>query len=333
MNGARIPALRLLTIAVTLGVQAACSGTFASPSGSLHRAVALALAKPPDPLVGMTYDHLGGDYTAPVTSLGVRPTIRIPFDPDTTPSDYAAGVRNLAPIAHLMAEPVDSSEVKATPLAAYRSKFATFLAAFQNFELWEVGNELNGEWLGGKAYTHAVGLSNPPVAKAYAAWKVVSAARKATVLTLYYEPPRTVTAGYAMIEWARRNFAALPDMANGLDYVFISYYETDNDDIRPTPAQWSQLFGELHVIFPNAQLGFGEVGLDCPLGKTGRHCGHPTLAQAESIMRYYYRLVPHLPVGARWAAGDFWWYAAEDFEPTTKPLYVYFRQVVRTTNR
>jgi hypothetical protein len=317
------------TTAIVISIVALCGCSGSSPR---YPDAGLAAYKrplePANPLVGMTYDRIAGDYVAPVKELGVKPAIRIAFNPGTSPSYYARGIARLSPIAYLMAEPVDSSEVKATSLHAYVSKFKTFLRAFPNIQIWEVGNELNGEWLGGKPYTKAVGLQNPVVAKAYYAWQAVSSASVPTALTLYYQPPQTVTHGYEMLPWARANFASLRDMAQSLSYVLVSYYEVDNDEIRPSPAQWSRLFSKLHAIFPNAQLGFGEVGLDCPFDARGKHCGSPTLAKAKSVMRYYYTLKPSLPAGAHWAAGDFWWYAAEDFEPTNKPLYAYFKSLV-----
>jgi hypothetical protein len=279
------------------------------------------------PLVGMTYDRVGGDYVAPVSDLSVKPAVRICFDPGTVPAHYARAIKTLAPVAYIMGQPVDSSEVKATPLSAYAKKFKTFLAAFPNLDIWEVGNELNGEWLGGKPYTSAVGVANPPVAKAYDAYREVHAAGGASALTLYYEPPQTVTPGYEMVTWAQKNFASLPDMATGLNYVLVSYYEVDNKNIRPTQAQWSTIFTQLHAIFPNAKLGFGEIGLNRPFDKQSKY----TLAHVEGIMDYYYTLAPALPRGTQWAGGEFWWYAAEDFEPTTRPLYAYFRSIVGKT--
>ena len=209
----------------------------------------------------------------------------------------------------------DSSYAAATSLTTYEQITSNFLAAFPDLDLWEVGNELNGEWLGGTPYVGsgaATGLDNPVVAKAYAAWQLVAAAGKESALTLYYEPPETVTSGYDMVPWTEANFASLPDMASGLSKVLVSYYETDNDNIRPTLAEWTTLFQSLATIFPNASLGFGEVGMDKPATSA-------TLSQAESIMTYYYTLRPGVP---SWWGGYFWWNAQEDLVPDTSPLFL-----------
>jgi hypothetical protein len=322
---------RIVAMAALSCSAAACAGgslPAAAPGLQLpERASSIA---PPLPLIGMTYDRLTGNYLAPVLSLGVKPSVRVVFDTGMRAASYAAAMKKLLPVAYVMGEPVDSSVVKTTPPAAYVGRFVAFQRAFPKVAMWEVGNELNGEWLGGKPYTKAVGLANPPVAKAYAAWKAMRAAGAATALTLYYQPPQTVSRGYDMIPWAQNNFAALSDMADSLTYVFISYYETDNRGIRPTVQQWSQLFTQLHAIFPNAELGFGEVGMDCPVGSHRLKCRRQTLALAESIVQYYYTMTPALPPGTQWALGGFWWYAAEDFEPTSKPLYGYFQNLVRS---
>ena len=118
-----------------------------------------------------------------------------------------------------------------------------------------------------------------------------------------------MTSGYDMVPWTEANFASLPDMASGLSKVLVSYYETDNDNIRPTLAEWTTLFQSLATIFPNASLGFGEVGMDKPATSA-------TLSQAESIMTYYYTLRPGVP---SWWGGYFWWNAQEDSGPGHLP--------------
>jgi hypothetical protein len=284
---------------------------------------------PPSALAwGVSFDSLDGASSSQIASvvamlsaLPKRPWSRIVLDSGssgTATGNYAAAIRAIAPVSSIMVELVDSSYVTGTSLAAYQQITSNFLAAFPNVDLWEIGNELNGEWLGGKSYSSAVGLNNPPLAKAYASWKLVKAAGKKAALTLYYEPSQTVTNGYDMVTWAQRNFASLPDMAQGLDKVLVSYYEVDNANVRPSLAQWTAIFQALHVTFPNAQLGFGEIGLSNPATSS-------TLARAQSIMSYYYGLKPNV---ANWWGGSFWWYGQQDLVPTSKPLFTLFKSLV-----
>ena len=272
---------------------------------------------------GVTLDSVDGQSSfGPVvtalSSLGVRPWVRLVIDNGSSAavSNYTAAYNAISPVADIMWEICDSSYVQGTSLATYQQITSNFLAAFPNSGLWEVGNELNGEWLGGKPYSSAVGVNNPPVAKAYAAWK--RAAGKQTALTLYYEPSQTVTQGYDMVPWAQANFASLQDMAQGLNKVLISYYETDNNNVRPTLAQWTTIFQGLRAVFPNAGLGFGEFGLSNPATSS-------TLSKAQSIMSYYYGLRPAV---SNWWGGGFWWYGAEDLVPNSKPLFTLLKSLV-----
>jgi hypothetical protein len=278
---------------------------------------------------GVTFDALDGasssqiaSVVATLSALPVRAWSRIVVDSGSSAatSNYTAAIKALAPVSSIMVELVDSSYVKGTSAATYQQITSNFLAAFPNVDLWEVGNELNGEWLGGSSYNSAVGLNNAPVAKAYASWKLVKAAGKKAALTLYYEPSQTVTSGYDMVTWAQKNFASLQDMAQGLDKVLISYYEVDNDNVRPTLGQWTTIFQGLQTVFPNASLGFGEIGLDNPATSS-------TLAKAQDIMSYYCGLKPNVP---NWWGGGFWWYGQEDLVPTSKPLFTLFKSLIHT---
>ena len=51
------------------------------------------------------------------------------------------------------------------------------------------------------------------------------------------------------------------DMKLGLDYVFVSYYDDDNDGYR---WDWKKVMDDLHAIFPNSKLGIGECGFPNP---------------------------------------------------------------------
>jgi hypothetical protein len=325
-----------------LGVLAGCAGGSSSLPASdsmtlahRHRAVpspspSPAPAPTPAPLPtaltpsqwwGVTIDdptNVSG-LVAALSELKAKPLARICFDAGGGPSDFTSAISAISPVAYIMGQPYDSSDVQKTSLATYTSTTSAYLTAFPNLTAWEIGNEVNGEWLGGAPSTGsgaATGMSNPVVAKIYGAWQLVRAAGKKTAMTLYYEPPQTVTDGYDMIPWAQANIPT--DMAAGLDYVLVSYYETDNQSIRPTLAQWTAIFQQLQAIFPNSYLGFGEVGMD-------NLATSSTLAQAESIMQYYYSLTPQVQ---NWIGGFFWWYFAEDCVPTSKPLFALLNSLI-----
>ncbi|MEW1914240.1 hypothetical protein AB0442_38500 [Kitasatospora sp. NPDC085895] len=231
--------------------------------------------------------------TASLRALPQQPTARVVFDRDKSTSDYAAAVAALQPISYLMAEPVDSSEVAATSPAEYRTRTAALLASFgTRIDIWEIGNEINGEWLG---------PTSDVKAKVSDAYRQVSAAGFRTAITLYYNPGCSPDAEHRMLPWAKEN---LPEeLKQGLDYVLVSYYEDDCNHYRPPLSEWNQVFTELARLFPNAKVGFGENGtpdLDAPLDR-----------KLEQLTHYY-----TLPISApRYMGGHFWWHYAEDMLP------------------
>jgi len=70
-------------------------------------------------------------------------------------------------------------------------------------------------------------------------------------------------------------------VANGLDYVLLSYYPTQCGGRLPGSAEVAVQLEGLHALYPSAALGFGEVGLPRPASRR-------TAAEAEAIMRWAY---------------------------------------------
>jgi hypothetical protein len=230
---------------------------------------------------------------ASLEALPRKPIARVVFDRGTRPADYTAAIAALHPHAYLMGELVDSSDAKAYTVAGYRQKAVNFVNAFSNqVDLWEVGNEVNGEWLGATAQT---------VAKMTAAYEVVTAAGGRTALTLYYNPNCWSQPNHEMFTWAKANIPAT--MRVGLNYVLTSYYPEDCNNYWPSQAAWQSVFDQLHRMFPNARLGFGE---------SGNSDDRDSLAQKVTLLHRYYRLQIN---DDNYVGGYFWWYFVEDALP------------------
>jgi hypothetical protein len=273
---------------VLLAALTACESTPATPS-------AAAPARPlPDRWYGVTVDDIThiDDVSASLAALPRMPVTRMLFDPGEQPADYARAVSALRPVSYLLGTPVDSSEVENYSVPQYVDRFRRYVRAFgRQVDVWEIGNEVNGEWLGATADV---------VAKIVGAHEVVRAAGGRTALTLYDNIGCSPDPGHDMLTWAR---TALPvSLRTDLDYVLVSYYEHDCAGIRPSTGEWSGLFERLHALFPRAKLGFGEVGTD----------PHATTAAKLSYLTHYYTL-PRF--GAYDVGGYFWWYYAEDMLP------------------
>jgi hypothetical protein len=225
---------------------------------------------------------------ASLAHLPRRMTVRITFDPGMEPADYAPAVRAIGRVAAIMGQPVDSSEVAGYNTAGYVARFRAYLGAFRHeVAIWEIGNEVNGNWLGPAATV------SQDIEGAYA---VVRRAGGRTALTLSYEPG----CGDDMFTWAAKHIPAA--MRDGLDYVLVSYYADDCDGYQPSDARWTAVFRRLRVLFPHAELGFGEVGT---------HPGDPLKIKLATLARYY-RLRVDVP---GYIGGYFWWSYAEDMMP------------------
>lgn len=289
-------AARALTGALTGLLCLACSASAAMRS-----------THPGPVLYGATIDrttHLGEMLSA-LATLPERPTVRIVYDRSEPASYYATATRRLAGSAWVMGELLDSSAERSITAAQLRARTHAYLRALGSYvTIWEVGNELNGDWTG----------PYPQVAaKARAAFAVVHGAGARTAITLYandFGPNHCGDGAHELtpLQFARRYLPM--SLRDELDYLLLSYYPTECGGRRPASGVVAAHLKALHRLFPHARLGFGEVGLPHPVTPA-------TLHRARQIMRWAYGLDPHL---SYYAGGYFWWYAAEDALRPGAPL-------------
>ena len=243
---------------------------------------------------GVTLDDVAqlADVVESLSRLSHRPTARIVFDEFVPASDYVDAATQIHVVADVMGEILDSEYVDQYSVADYRARAVEYLGALGDVvDIWEVGNEINGEWLGTTADV---------VAKMTAAYEEVTARGKRTALTLYYNQDCWAQADHEVFTWAEANVPA--SMKQGLDYVFFSYYEDDCNDLQP---DWPTQFAHLATMFPNSRIGFGECGTTS------------TAAKTAFVTRYYTTTIAE----PRYVGGYFWWYYSEDMVPYTKPLW------------
>lgn len=260
-----------------------------------------ACAALPYPLWGVTVDDVSAidDVTAAVQAMPTDTVVRLNFDPGSGPADYADAVSKLSPVSYIMGQPVDSSEVKSYSVSGYVARFQKYWNAFgEKLDAWEVGNEVNGEWLGS---------TSSVVQKIHGAYQLVKSHGGTTVLTLYYNEDCWSRPANEMFRWAQNNVPA--DMKAGLDYVLVSYYPYDCNG--PVDAStWPAFFQKLHGIFPNSKLGFGELGVGGDGGTQQQ--------KAQMLLAFYGGLGRFAPY---YVGGYFWWYYAEDMVPYTQALW------------
>ena len=244
-----------------------------------------------------------------LASHAIKPTVRIVFDEcmytsekcvDTCEecwdaSEYTDSISNIKSVAVVMGEILDSEYVENYSVEQYINRTVEYLNRFENIvDIWEIGNEVNGDWLGTTADV---------VAKIEGAYVAVKARGLTTALNLYYNKACYGELEHEMFTWVNANISE--EMKHGLDYVFFSYYEDDCEDKIYTQAEWQEVFDTLHAIFPNAKLGFGEIGTK----KSDK--------KAEQMSRYYELDIK----GDYFVGGYFWWYYKQDCVPKTTELW------------
>ncbi len=244
-------------------------------------------------MTGVTIDGIN-NLSATLTSLksiSKVPTTRIVFDEYVPANSYLSAVTQVRNVSYVMGEILDSYYVRNYSVQAYLNRTTEYLNTLgDQVDIWEVGNEINGEWLGRNADV---------VAKMSGAYDLVKARGKIAELTLYYNQDCWSRASNEMFTWAQNNVPAR--MKQGLDYVLVSYYEDDCNGLQP---DWPAVFHRLHAMFPNSKIGFGEVGTTTASKK------------AEYVRRYYSKQIS-VP---NYVGGYFWWYFRQDMVPSTQPL-------------
>jgi hypothetical protein len=267
-------------------------------------AAALASGAPravPSPIYGVTIDDISGlsNIVQSLSSLSKTPTTRIVFDEFVAPSYYRAATVAINKVSYVMGELLDSFYVKTVNVQGYLNRTAQYLNTLGDVvDIWEVGNEINGEWLG---------TNSAVVAKMSGAYDMVKAQNKTAALTLYYNQDCWSRPSNEMFTWAQTNIPVR--MKQGLDYVFVSYYEDDCNGLKP---DWPAVFSKLSKMFPNSKIGFGEVG-------TAR------AAKKADYLTRYYTMDVNVP---NYVGGHFWWYFKQDMVPSTKPLWKTLNSVI-----
>jgi hypothetical protein len=251
------------------------------------------------PLYGVTLDevvHLER-LLGMLAALPERPTTRVYFDRREPASYYQRALQQIHRVSGVMGELLDSSDEKAVSVNAFQSRTLSYLATLgADVDIWEIGNEVNGNW---------TGPYETVAAKLTEAYDDVTAAGGVSALTLYANDFGPEHCGDGLSELTPVQFTQqyVPArVAEGLNYVLLSYYPTQCEGREPDSREVAIELERLHALYPKAALGFGEVGLPRPVGRA-------SLATAEQIMQWAYSLAPALPY---YVGGYFWWYGAED---------------------
>jgi hypothetical protein len=275
---------------------------------STHAASATLRDLPPGPVYGVTIDDIANikSVVSAAEAMPYMSTTRVYLDPSEPASYYKSALQQVAPHTYIMGEILDSSDMKSMTVSAEHTRVSSLLSTLRSsVDVWEVGNEVNGNWTGSYS-TGAQMLVNT--------YNQVAADGDRSALTLYEDSWAPNNCGDGTSELTPQQYSSryVPaSVRHGIDYVLLSWYPTQCSGLSgnvPVSTITAEIQG-LHALYPNALIGFGELGLPRPTNSS-------TEAKAERIMAYYYGIAIKEPY---YIGGCFWWYWDEDLSLSGMP--------------
>lgn len=281
--------------------------------------------------------------------------VRVVFDPSKSEEEFTDSVRSyqnaissISKYSYVMGTIADSydwypytskaSDASTSGHNNYRWRAEKLIRAMGDcVQVWEVGNEVNGEWTGWKKghvprstgklldMRDKIGHQITDAFKVVQAYnsEVAPAGRKRTAITLLYNsdgPESDRRTCYDKPEYEMRSWATKyidKEVRDNVDYVLISYYENKGDcpglkqDATTFIANFKALTAE--GMFPKAKVGFGEVGYketcpkdhdekradskECILGKPNCPSDRICIGQEQYIIKYYQTLNDDIMAG------------------------------------
>lgn len=263
---------------------------------------------------GVTVDNLADPIPIrdSLKAFPQRPTTRVVFDDGMEPDFYRPALVTLKDVTDLMGEPIDSVLTKKLTTPAYRNRMATYMSQLGKLvDIWEVGNEVNGDW----------GGDSPTVAeKVTAGFDEAKKRRLKTSLTLFYSDYYVGT-DREMDAWSRQY---LPErVRKGLDHVMVSFYPQTVSGPHP---DWPTIYAQLAKTFPRAKLAFGELGL----AQANFQLDRDPVRNATLVERYY-RMRD--PIPDRFVGGFFYWTFRQDGVPAGTPIWKAIAQAMTDHDR
>jgi hypothetical protein len=222
--------------------------------------------------------------------------VRVVMDPGTSFSAYAPVVdRAHAEGLNVMGQPIDSFYAKAFPGREYLDRIQRAVRALPAVDAWEIGNEVNGGWLGpdmGDRLDRA------------AAWLRSSHPEKTVVVTLYWQIG-TDEPQWSTFNWIRDELRA--STIRDTDVFLLSTWIED----APLGLAYDRVIRLLHDVLPNSRVGIGELGYWGQ--RTSRAWWYGARRSPTAGRRIVLDQLYRASLGYSWSVGGvFWWYFAED---------------------
>ncbi|WP_201733365.1 hypothetical protein [Acidithrix sp. C25] len=251
---------------------------------------------------GVTIDSPAIAITTLRSLKSIYPTgarVRLVIDPGTPLSRY----QSIINFAHslgisVMVELVDSQYMASMNLANYEARVSQIVTTLRNVDSYEIGNEVNGNWLG----------TNVAAKVAYAISFVRSHSSATTLLTLYWQLGED-TASNSIFNWFATNITN--SELSGINDIGISLYPQE----APMGTAFHRVLDTLHSQFAPGQrifiteLGYGGSGV------TGSWWwvspGVASDSQRAAVASLYQDELAGFSFSG---GGTFWWYFGEEYK-------------------
>ena len=283
-----------------LGMQALDAAVDATLLMLIESGLRCARARRPGELQwGYTLDSIEDADQALMSVAELAPRdgwVRMVFDRAEPPETYRPAVG----LAHslgvrVIGQLLDSAQMGDVSPAAWRERVHRYVRALPNVDEWEVGNEVNGTWLG-----------RDVVAKiAYAARYVREHTRARTLLTLHWQLGEDESRS-SMFEWAVRHLS--PPLTRHIDDLGVSLYP----EVHPMGLALDRVLETLHARFPAQRLLISELGYwspDLPHLWWWGSADRPKDRGRAAVARLYGSAILGYPYGG---GGTYWWYYRQD---------------------
>lgn len=256
------------------------------------------------PVWGVTFDSTAGVAAGIASARAMLHGragdgwVRIVFDREQPASSYRDVVAQVrAAGLHVVGQFVDSSDLARVGQAAWERRVAEYVTTLPLVQEWEVGNEVNGSWLGG-AVTDKV---------RYAAAYVKAHTDARTLLTLYWQLGED-DAAHSVFTWVDRRLD--PDLLRSVDDVGLSVYPGEH----PLGAAFDRVFRTLHRRLPAQHLLVSELGYGSPDLDRTWWWGSPSDVDAgqAAVADLYSRAALGYPYSR---GGPYWWYFLTEGAP------------------
>jgi hypothetical protein len=251
----------------------------------------------PDFMIGFTTDS-GWENDCEKVAIAAancpkKPWVRIVFDAGVKANEYRPGVELVAAVANIVGEPVDSYNFQHYPSELYLERFKEYVGELGHLiPLWEVGNEINGEWLAD--YVNDANAAKSVAKTVTKAQLFVESQGAKSLVTYYLNPNCFEHTGNLIFTWMRANPMPPPWLAG------LSYYDDDcSGDLKM--GGW-QSYVERFAEWTQAQ----RIAIT--------ECGTVRRSRKQEFLTRYGEIIKTVS-HPRWCGGGFWWYGRQDFSP------------------